>query len=92
MVHRNQEGKKMKTKMSYITERPSFDDLANLREKGQECLSLITALAEEPDIIQGATDLHLGVLDFMESVTELVNGEDWICVKSHCWGREHHTA
>jgi len=61
---------------NYIEDRPGFDDLADLREQCQNCLSLIRSLAQEPDVAQRATDLHVGAWSFLEAVSELIHQED----------------
>jgi len=57
---------------NYIQEKPNFDDLADLREEVKSILSLITALAEENDTIQRATDLMIAVENLREKAEDLL--------------------
>ena len=55
----------------YKSDRPSFEELAELRRDCESLLALVTAVAECHDVAGRLADLHIGVCDLAEKVTEI---------------------
>lgn len=63
-------------KTNFISKRPDFDELYQLRKAAEETIGLINSLAQEDDIPQRATDLLNHSKDFLKLVNLSVIEEE----------------
>jgi len=58
--------------LTFCEERPDFETLVTLWNKAKTLTELVTALAEEHDVCQRASDLHYAAKAFSKSVDSIV--------------------
>jgi len=62
--------------MVYIEEKPSFNDLADLRDEVKTALHLISSLAESKDVPQNACDLVTHIHQLNRKVINLLTVQE----------------
>lgn len=64
------------TKDIFITEIPSFDEMADFREELKSTMKMLTNLAEGHDVAQRATDLFYQICELKTKAKELLVEEE----------------